>query len=95
MPLFQYKAVSSSGEVQEGVLDSPTQGAVIERLQGMGLIPIRTSEAAGAVSKQPAAARRSPFSLFAARRVTQDNVAVFTREIATLLKAGLPLDRSM
>lgn len=95
MPLFQYKAVSSSGEVQEGVLDSPTQGAVIERLQGMGLIPIRTSEAVGAVSAHAGAAKTSTFSLFAPRRVTQDNVAVFTREIATLLKAGLPLDRSM
>jgi general secretion pathway protein F len=95
VPLFQYKAVSSSGEVQEGVLDGPTQGAVIERLQGMGLIPIRTSEAVGAVSAQAGAAKKSPFSLFASRRVTQDNVAVFTREIATLLKAGLPLDRSM
>jgi general secretion pathway protein F len=95
VPLFQYKAVSSSGEVQEGVLDSPTQGAVIERLQSMGLIPIRTSEAVGAVSAQAGTAKKSPFSLFAPRRVTQDNVAVFTREIATLLKAGLPLDRSM
>ena len=95
MPLFQYKAVSSTGEVQEGVLDSPTQGAVIERLQGMGLIPIRTSEAVGVVSAQAGAAKTSRFSLFAPRRVTQDNVAVFTREIATLLKAGLPLDRSM
>jgi general secretion pathway protein F len=95
VPLFQYKAVSSSGEVQEGVLDSPTQGAVIERLQGMGLIPIRTSEAVGAVSAHAGAAKTSTFSLFAPRRVTQDNVAVFTREIATLLKAGLPLDRSM
>ena len=95
MPLFQYKAVSSTGEVQEGVLDSPTQGAVIERLQGMGLIPIRTSEAVGVVSAQAGAAKTSRFSLFAPGRVTQDNVAVFTREIATLLKAGLPLDRSM
>jgi len=95
VPLFQYKAVSTSGEVQEGVLDSPTQSAVIERLQGMGLIPIRTSEAVGAVSAQAGAAKKSPFSLFAPRRVTQDNVAMFTREIATLLKAGLPLDRSM
>jgi general secretion pathway protein F len=95
VPLFQYKAVSTSGEVQEGVLDSPTQGAVIERLQGMGLIPIRTSEAVGTASAQVSTAKTSPFSLFAARRVTQDNVAVFTREIATLLNAGLPLDRSM
>ena len=99
MPLFQYKAVSPTGEVQEGVLDGPSQSAVIERLQSQGLIPIRADEAAvGSGKRAPVegAARKSfAASLFEPRRVTQNNVAVFTREIATLLKAGLPLDRSM
>jgi general secretion pathway protein F len=93
--LFQYKAVTPSGEIQEGVLDSPSQGAVIERLQGMGLIPIRAVEASGAGASQTAVPAAAAFALFAPRRVTQNNVGVFTREIATLLKAGLPLDRSM
>ena len=95
MPLFQYKAVTATGEVQEGVLESASQPAAIERLQGMGLIPIRAAEAnAGAAATAPSA-RPARASLFAPRSVTQDNVGVVTREIATLLKAGLPLDRSM
>lgn len=97
MPLFQYKAVSATGEIQEGVLDGPNQSAVIERLQAGGLIPIRaveTSEAAKARSR--AVARKSLLaSLLEPKKVTQANLTVFTREMATLLKAGLPLDRSM
>lgn len=97
MPLFQYKAVSPTGEVQEGVLDGPNQSAVIERLQSMGLIPIRAVETSQTASRKSAAAERKSFiaSLLEPKKVTQANLTVFTREIATLLKAGLPLDRSM
>jgi general secretion pathway protein F len=97
MPLFQYKAVSATGEVQEGVLDGPSQAAIIERLQSTGLIPIRAVETSQAASKKSPGAERKSFiaSLLEPRKVTQNNLTVFTREIATLLKAGLPLDRSM
>jgi general secretion pathway protein F len=93
MPLFQYKAVSPGGEVNEGVMDAGTHAAVIERLQGMGLIPIRAAEVSGdnAVNGSSAA---SGSSLFRRARITQDDLHNMTRELATLLRAGLPLDRS-
>ena len=93
MPFFQYKAVTAGGEVQEGVLEAAnTQGAVA-RLQQMGLIPIRAQEA-GVAKAGPQAARAERPSLFRRKRVTQDDIRIVTRELATLLKAGLPLDRS-
>ena len=51
MPLFQYKAVSPAGEMQEGVLDAASQDGVIAHLKTLGLIPIRAAEvsAQGAV----------------------------------------------
>jgi general secretion pathway protein F len=92
LPFFQYKAVTAAGEVQEGVLEaSSTQGAVA-RLQQMGLIPIRAQEAGAA--KVGAQEPRDSTSLFRRNRITQDDIGVVTRELATLLKAGLPLDRS-
>ena len=93
MPFFQYKAVTPAGEVQEGVLEaSSTQGAVA-RLQQMGLIPIRAQEAGATKAGSPQARQAGP-SLFRRNRITQDDVRIVTRELATLLKAGLPLDRS-
>jgi general secretion pathway protein F len=95
MPMFQYKAVSPAGEVKEGVLEGATQGNVIAHLQSLGLIPIRAAEVGvgGAIkSAAPSVATAKP-----ARRgkITQDDLAIVTRELATLVRAGLPLDRSM
>lgn len=90
MPLYRYKAVTPAGEAQEGDLEGATQAAVVERLQGMGLIPIRVEAGAAQVAGQVTSA-----GLFRRSRISQDDVAVFTQEIATLLKAGLPLDRCL
>src|SRR6266850_2876985 len=90
MPFFQYKAVSPGGEIQEGVLEASSTPAAVARLQEMGLIPIRAIEAGAA--KVASTAGASP--LFARRGISQNDIGVITRELATLLKAGLPLDRS-
>ena len=102
MPMFQYKAVSSAGEMKEGVLESASQASVIAHLQSTGLIPIRVTEigetVAGAsasttVAARPAGKKKSAF--FSGANVSQGDLTILTRELATLLKAGLPLDRSM
>ena len=91
MPFYQYKAVNPAGEVQEGVLEASSTTAAVARIQAMGFIPIRAEESGAAKAESAPAARRP---LFTRRGVTQDDVTVLTRELATLLKAGLPLDRS-
>ncbi len=91
MPFFKYKAVSSAGEVQEGVLEAASTSAAVARVQSMGLIPIRAEEA-GAVGGAPAAGARA--QLFQRRNINQTDIGVMSRELATLLRAGLPLDRS-
>jgi general secretion pathway protein F len=90
VPFFQYKAVTPTGEVQEGVLEALDSRAAIARLQDMGFIPIRAEEAGGATvaSVQEAGPR------WFKRGINQDDIGIVTRELATLLKAGLPLDRA-
>ena len=92
MPFFQYKAVTPAGEVQEGVLEASTTQGAVARLQQMGLIPIRAEEAGAA--KAGAHEARTSTPLFRRNRVTQDDIRIVTRELATLLRAGLPLDRA-
>ena len=92
MPFYQYKAVSPAGEVQEGLLEASSTPAAIARLQEMGLIPIRATEAGAAKAGAPAAARRPLFRR--AGTVRQEDIGIVTRELATLLRAGLPLDRA-
>ena len=90
MPLYRYKAVAPAGDAQEGEMEGLGQSAVVERLQGMGLIPIRVEEA-----KPGAGAANAGKGLFRKAAITQADIGVFTQEIATLLRAGLPLDRAL
>jgi general secretion pathway protein F len=92
MPFYQYKAVTPAGEVQEGVLEAGSHPGAVARLQEMGFIPIRAEEAS-TVRSGPAAAAAKP--LFERKGISQNDIGIITRELATLLKAGLPLDRSI
>ncbi|MBL8525342.1 MAG: type II secretion system F family protein [Betaproteobacteria bacterium] len=102
MPMFQYKAVSSAGEIKEGVLEGATHAGVIAHLQSTGLIPIRAAEvtaggvaSAGTSVSSSTTTKKSSFSFGGRGKVSQADLSVITRELATLLRAGLPLDRSM
>lgn len=90
MTLFRYKAVATSGETVEGEMEAPNQAAVVERLQGLGHLPIRAE--AISTGKAGSLLQRD---LFARRTASRRDVAVMTRELATLVQAGLPLDRSL
>jgi general secretion pathway protein F len=94
MPVFRYKAVNNAGDVAAGELDAANESEIVERLRDQGLMPMQVVAAAGdrAAGAQPAARRKS---LFAPRRVTRTHLLSITRELATLLRAGLPLDRAL
>jgi len=90
MPVFRYKAVTEGGSVLEGRMEARTQSAVIDRLHDLGHTPVRAEEVA---DSGPAGwlNRR----IFLRRQATPKDLSLMTRELATLLKAGLPLDRTL
>lgn len=87
MALFRYKAVNAGGEFLDGDMEAVSADLVAQRLQNMGYVPLQVDEAAAAGGVLSFGRRRS--------RIGQDDLAMFTRELATLLKAGLPLDRAL
>jgi general secretion pathway protein F len=90
MARFAYKAVGADGEVVEGEVEAVNREAVIDRLHAQGQVPIRAEEIRGA------AGRAFSFRLLPERRrVRRGDVSLLTRELATLLTAGLPLDRAL
>jgi general secretion pathway protein F len=88
MPLFEYKAVSPSGETVRGTMEAGSEESVIAKLQESGNIPLSAN-----------AAGKGGFSLDALklkrRGMNMREVGQFTQQLATLLGAGLPLDRSL
>lgn len=98
MPVYRYRAVSPSGEVAVGELDAANEGEIVGRLRDQGLMPVQIAHAAGgagAAVAAPGAARGARRSLFESKTVTRDQLLALTRELATLLQAGLPLDRAL
>lgn len=88
MASFEYKVVTLQGENQEGTIDAPNQAQALEQLQRQGFIPIRVKPAKGAASAKPQR------KLFASNKLKQEDIVALTQQMSSMLKAGLPLDRS-
>jgi len=85
---YLYRAAAPGGETIDGEMEAHSLDAVAERLQAQGYLPIRVAEKVDD--------RRGAWSgRWAGRRIAQDDLAIATGELATLLRAGLPLDRAL
>ncbi len=91
MAVFRYRAADNSGKSVEGTMESDTEQRVVARLHEMGFIPLRIA-LPDDLSQD---LFRMPFPGLTRKKVTQRELLYFTQELGTLLKAGLPLDRSL
>lgn len=90
MPFFQYRAVSPDGRISVGTLEAADKSIAIARLEEQGQLPIKVfspdEEGLFGLELQMPWRRK---------RVPRNELLLFTQELAALLKAGLPLDRSL
>lgn len=94
MALFAFQAVRSSGEAVSAQIDAMTQAEAIERVREQGLILVSIGPATAATL---AAHAKSPSffgQLLRPRKVKREQIIAFTRDLANLISAGLPLDRA-
>ena len=91
MPAFRYSAIDPAGKVLRGVMDAPSEAAVVERLQRGGSIPMRAEPAERGGFLSDLLSR--DFGRGGA--LTRQDVANATRELAIMLGAGQDLDRSL
>ncbi|CDI02631.1 Type II secretion system protein [Candidatus Competibacter denitrificans Run_A_D11] len=91
MPRYRYEAVDASGEVLRDEMEAPSQEAVIAQLRDGGLLPLSVAEAKGGFLR---GALGQP--LFSKRRaLSRKAVTLITQQLASLLSAGMPLDRAL
>ncbi len=88
MPSFEYKAITPQGQVITESLDAPSEQHVSREIlkKGYRTIAIKKRKAA----KASASGGKSGIDLFA-KKVKTDEIVLFTREIVTLLRAGVPM----
>lgn len=88
MTNFHYKALTQNGEVVTGSIAAPNAAEVATRIEYLGLVLI---EAAGETAQKTKA--RSSFSFFS--RPSAEDVTIFTRDLALLLKAGARINDAL
>jgi general secretion pathway protein F len=88
MPLFNYRAADAGGNIVQGSMEAREERLVVLHLQQGGLVPLR-------ISREEAARKGSLVLRRRSQRVPLSEVVHFTTELAALLKAGMPLDRSL
>jgi len=85
---FEYTALDTAGKERKGILEGDTPRHIRQLLREQQLLPVTVAEVA-----QKEAKRQRSFSLM--RRVSATDLALFTRQLATLVRAGLPLEESL
>ena len=91
MGAFEYVAVDGTGRERKGVIEGDTPKHVRQLLREQGLLPVAVEE----VVEQKDSSRRTPLSLRFQRGLSASDLALVTRQLATLVKSGLPLEEAL
>jgi general secretion pathway protein F len=95
VPLFEYKAITPEGRTLKGVVDAESVKAARVKLRKQGVFATEVNEgqAESAPKNASTLAKMNLGDLFT--RISQQDVSVMTRQLSTLLAAGLPLIESL
>ena len=84
MPLYEYTAKNSSGQILKGQLDAPSKDDVVNHIRKNRMILVSVREAPKSINLS-----------FGTKRITTRDSVIFTRQFATMINAGLPLVQSL
>lgn len=94
MPVYAYKGVESGGRSTKGFVDAENPRAARAKLRREGIVPVEVAQGGGATAVRgtgAVAASRGPSLPSLRRRVSGIDLALATRQLATLIGAGVPL----
>src|SRR3990172_6975233 len=85
MPIYKWEGKTLKGLVKKGEMEAGDEAAIRIHLRQQNIIPTRIFSKGKAIT----------FSLPFGKKVKQRSVAIFTRQLATMIDAGLPLVQSL
>lgn len=87
MPVYEFSALTSTGKKLKGLIDADSLPAARQKIRGQGNYPVEINE-----TSATAVTTKTPLlSIQFGQRVKQQEVHIATRQLATLLGAGIPL----
>jgi general secretion pathway protein F len=91
MGAFEYTALDTAGKSRKGVLEGDNARQVRALLRERALLPVTVTEVAAQESRQ----QRQGGAMSVFKRVSTADLALLTRQLATLVRAGLPLEEGL
>jgi general secretion pathway protein F len=89
VPVFAYKGVTTAGKAARGFLDADSARGARAKLRKDGIFPTEVAEASASAAAEPGTSRRIQLPSF--NRISSLDLALTTRQAATLLGSGIPL----
>ena len=100
MPAYKFEALNADGKTTTGLLEGDTEKSVrsqlrLQKLVPLSVVPVNVSALGMAQGGAAKGAAEGAGSRWARRAFTPASLTVWTRQIAGLLTAGLPLERAL
>lgn len=95
MPMFSYEALDSQGQVVHGEIEATTSEEAIVKIRGKSYFPTNVKEKTAKKGRAAAAGPRKRKKTLAFGKVKTKQLTTFTRQLSTLVDAGLPIVRSL
>jgi general secretion pathway protein F len=92
MPAYTFEALDAKGATQKGLIDADTARAARGMLRARALVPLSVEPAVGGASDS---GKGLNVTLWGGRVFSATGLAVWTRQLAGLVAAGLPLERAL
>jgi len=91
MAAFEYIALDEKGREKKGIIEGDTQRQVRQMLRDKGMMPLQIDTAANQDKKQ----QENKPTQVSRRSISATDLALFTRQLATLVRAAIPLDEAL
>jgi len=101
MPKFKFTAIDQNGKQKTGSVDAASEEEANSKISAMGLMPTNVAVASSAPRAKStkdgskSAGKKGGGGMSFGKIIKPEELAIFTRQLATLLQAGLPLLRSL
>ena len=90
MPAFEYVALDTNGKEEKGILEADTPRQLRQLLRDGGMMPLEINEVAGAVQEKNGEIKTS-----SRLKLKSAELSLVTRQLATLVQAGSPLEEAL
>lgn len=95
MPFFAYKGRNARGELMQGVLEGADSGAIADQLFGTGVTPVEILPTRRGAGSGAGGGLQEFWRRLREKKVTSMDVQLFSRQMHTLLKSGVPIMRGL